>query len=71
MNAIRREPVESSNIRSIGYEEETQTLEVEFSKAVYHYYKVPKEEYDLLMKSSSIGWHFQEKIKDNYEYRKL
>ncbi len=45
-----RKPVRSSNIRSVGYEVETQVLELEFhSGGIYRYPGVPEVIYRGLM----------------------
>lgn len=67
-----RQPVSSSNIRSIGYDEGSQTLEVEFnSGGVYEYLGVPADEYDALMNAPSAGSYLHARIKDKYPHRKL
>jgi hypothetical protein len=66
--------VESSQIASIGYDPQTEILEVEFKGrgAVYEYYNVPKDVYDTLMVSESVGSDFNTLVKAaGYEYRKV
>ena len=63
-----REPISSSNIKSIGYE--LGTLEIEFSQGlVYQYYQVPEEVYENLFKCESIGKYFTENIKKIFPYK--
>jgi hypothetical protein len=51
--------VESSFITAIGYNAETQVLEVEFKAGrIYQYLDVPPETYAELMASESIGRGF-------------
>lgn len=51
---MNREPVASSNIAAIGYDETSQTLEVEFtSGALYQYYNVTQALFEQLMQASS------------------
>jgi len=67
-----RTPVSSSNLRSIGYEPETTTLEVEFNHGgIYQYHGVPDEVFGELMQAGSHGIYFNSRIKDNYETTKL
>ncbi|WP_370620259.1 KTSC domain-containing protein [Pantoea ananatis] len=62
-----REPVTSSNIASIGYEENSLTLEIEFIKSgVYEYSDVPPHVYSELRSAPSIGVYFNENIKNKY-----
>ena len=67
--AMDRILVSSSNIRSIGYEASSLTLEVEFkSGSVYQYMGVPQNEYEALMNAASIGRHLNRNIKGQYRY---
>lgn len=66
---IKRTEVDSSILRSIGYDPATQTLEIEFTTHdVRQYVKVPQEVYDKLMASSSLGMFFRSHIKDKYRH---
>jgi hypothetical protein len=61
---MERMPVSSSNLISVGYEPETQTLEIEFkSGAVYQYSGVPPEEFASFMNADSKGSYFHARIK--------
>lgn len=65
---MHREPVTSSNIESIGYDDATQTLEVRFHNGrTYRYSSVPPEEYQALVSAESVGRHFSQRIKGQYE----
>jgi hypothetical protein len=67
-----RTPVSSSTIRSIGYDAESSTLEVEFnSGTVYQYAGVPQAEHDGLMSASSHGTYFNANIKNRYSYTRV
>ena len=56
---MKRQAVDSSNLASVGYDEENEILEVEFNHGgVYQYYDVPKEEYEALMNANSLGSFF-------------
>ena len=70
---MQRTPVSSSNLRSVGYDPETSTLEVEFMHGgVYSYSNVPASEYNGLMSASSHGSYFNANIrKGSYSYRKV
>jgi hypothetical protein len=69
---MERTPVSSSNLRSVGYDPRTSTLEVEFMHGgVYSYSNVPEDEYKSLMSASSHGSYFNANIKNGgYPYRK-
>ena len=69
---IKRIPVASSNIASVGYDAEKQILEMEFHHgAIYQYFDVPKEVYDGLMSAGSIGSYFMHNIKNKYQYQNI
>ncbi len=64
-----RQPVSSSNIRSVGYEVEAQMLELEFhSGGVYRYSGVPEVIYRGLIRAASKGSYFHQNIKDRYSF---
>lgn len=73
MASMRRQPVESTLIKSVGYDPEEQTLELEFvpSGRVYDYFEVPEEIYRELLEAPSLGHYFNEAIKGVYPYRRL
>lgn len=69
---MNRERVKSSNIVSIGYDLDSQILEIEFKKnSVYQYYDVPENEYIELMNADSHGKYLNSNIKDNYQYEQI
>lgn len=64
-----RLPVGSSNISSIGYEEASQTLEVEFNNgSIYQYYNVGLGLYDQLMQAPSKGQFLNTYIKNAHPF---
>lgn len=67
---IEREPVESEAIRSIGFDAQTQTLEIEFTNgSVYRYYAVPEGVYIRFMQPHcSKGKFFNGFIFGKYEF---
>lgn len=69
---MKRTPVDSSNISSIGYDEDSNTLEIEFhSGAVYQYFDVPMNVYQAIMEASSKGQYFAQNIKGYYRFVKV
>jgi len=61
---MKRQPTESSMIKSVGYLPKYEILEVEFNNnAVYHYYYVTAEIYKKLTEADSIGKAFNEYVK--------
>jgi len=58
---MRRTAVESTTMRSVGYDWAQQILEVEFtSGAVYQYLEVPAAVFDGLMHAESKGRYFNQ-----------
>lgn len=66
-----RKNVVSSNIKSIGYEDEV--LEVEFlNGSIYQYYNVPQNLFEGIMNADSHGKYLNEHIKKaHYRYKKI
>ncbi|WP_417854921.1 KTSC domain-containing protein [Xanthomarina gelatinilytica] len=70
---MKRDYVNSSNLASVGYDSDSNILEVEFLKGgIYQYYDVPESEYNSLMNASSHGSYFDLNIKKGgYRYSKI
>jgi hypothetical protein len=70
---MERIRVKSSNLRSIGYDEPTQILEIEFQQGgTYQYFGVSKKIYDNLMKAVlSHGEYYERFIKNRYRRKKI
>ncbi len=70
---MRRYFVESSALQSVGYDEQTLTLELEFRDkgGVWRYDKFPKREFNKFIHSDSMGRFFATKIKGNYPETKI
>ena len=68
---MTRTAVTSSNLRSVGYDPASRTLEIEFKNGVYQYSDVPLEIYEALMAAASLGGYFIQNIKDAYPASKI
>ena len=67
-----RQAVASTNVASVGYDEGSQTLEVEFiSGVVYQYYNVSQEIFDQMMNAPSKGAFLNQNIKNAYPYSRV
>lgn len=67
-----RVAVSSSNIASIGYDPDSQTLEVEFhSGGVYQYFQVPTSIHDDFLNASSKGQYLSQNIKNRFPYNQV
>ncbi|SDU53602.1 KTSC domain-containing protein [Jiangella alkaliphila] len=72
MGRIRRWPVSSSALRSVGYDPQTWTLEVEFeSGAVYRYLDVDPLDVEAMMAADSMGAYLNEEIKPHHEVEQV
>jgi hypothetical protein len=68
---VDRQPVSSSNLVSVGYDLDNETLEVEFvNGSVYRYLNIPLFEYERLMSSVSLGGYFNANIRNGYTYER-
>ncbi len=69
---MKRRPVDSSIITSVGYDRATAVLEIEFSSGdVYEYFLVPHSVYDSLLRADSKGRFFGDHLRTRYRFRKL
>jgi KTSC domain-containing protein len=69
---MERKRVSASNIRSVGYEASSQTLEVEFTSGnIVQYTRVSPEVHRRLMNSPSPGSYFKDNIEEEYTARRL
>lgn len=66
------QPVRSSNLRSVGYDPDSQTLEIAFRKGgVYEYFDVPQHVYEGLMAATSKGKYHWKHIRGRYRYQRV
>lgn len=64
---MKRRAVESSALRSVGYDAELAVLEVEFTSGeIYRYHAVPPSAHRSLLQAESKGRYFVEHIRDVY-----
>ena len=69
---MKRQPVTSSNLASVGYDDAAQTLEVEFlDGSIYQYFGVPSAAHSALLGAESVGSYFSRNIENNYRYARL
>lgn len=66
---MRRKPVDSTTMRSVGYQPKSRILEIEFdSGTVYQYLEVPARIYEQLLRAESKGRYFNNEIREIYLY---
>jgi hypothetical protein len=69
---MQRQPVTSSNLRAVGYDPQTQILEIEFKTGgIYQYTAVPESVYTGLVNAGSKGSYFHANIKGQYNDHKI
>ena len=69
---MKRTPVKSNNIISVGHDPETKTLEVEFKNGgVYRYADVDAERHSAMMKADSVGAFLHAHIKGKHAHSKV
>lgn len=69
---MERVAVDSSNISEIGYDEDSQTLEVLFrNDRIYQYFSVPTQVARELMNAASHGQYVNRHIKGVYRYARV
>jgi hypothetical protein len=71
---MRRLPVDSSSIATMGYDPEERILELEFRQTgeVYQYFDVPPEEYRAFLQAESKGTYLNQKFKRRgYRYARV
>jgi len=69
---MKRAPVDSSAVVSVGYDESQQILELEYIDGdVYQYFDVPKAVHLALLDAPSIGQFVNAEIKGTFQYEKV
>ena len=69
---MERVLVTSKNLAEVGYDTETEVLEIAFRKGgVYQYFNVPKVMHERLMQADSVGTFFNAEIKGHYPEARL
>jgi hypothetical protein len=63
---MERISVDSSNLVSVGYDEGSSILEIEFGSGIYQYFDVPAYVYEELMNSDSKGSYLHRNVKSTY-----
>jgi hypothetical protein len=67
-----RQVVDSSSLRSIGYDRSTRALEVEFlNGTVYRYHDVPAELWTAFRGAASKGQFFQHRVREQFPNTRL
>ena len=68
VTSMERTPVESASITSVGYDDVSHELEIEFRNGRrYRYLQVPPAAFRLLLQAKSIGQYVNRVIKPRFE----
>lgn len=69
---MERKRVSSGTLRSVGYDERSQTLEIEFSSgSIVQYARVSPEVHRRLMAAPTMASFFRDNIEESYTARRL
>ncbi|MEW6579566.1 MAG: KTSC domain-containing protein [Chloroflexota bacterium] len=69
---MQQTPLNSSNLRAVGYDPATRTLEIEFQNGhIYQYSGVPPSSYKALMAAESHGRYFNGYIRGAFPCRQV
>lgn len=69
---LERQSVKSRILRSVGYDDSTKILEIEFHTGlVYQYSGVPPKVFADLMHSGEIGKYFSEKVRPRFQTKQV
>lgn len=68
---MNMQPVTSSNINAIGYDEQSRKLRVQFKSGLYEYDDVEPGVVKNLMESDSVGKFVSANIAKQYKYKRV
>ena len=64
--------VDSSNVRSVGYDDASNTLQVEFlNGSLYQYFDVPIQIFEGLLTAGSVGSYLHQNVKGIFRYSRV
>lgn len=67
---MQRFPINTAQVVSIGYDEDTEVLEIEFTGSkIYQYDKVPESVFEELMTSKTVETVIQQNVNPRYAAR--
>lgn len=69
---MKRTPVRSSNISSVGFDPDSLILQIEFNNgSIYDYFRVPTQHFEGLLSASSAGRYFHLHVKGRYRFKRV
>jgi KTSC domain len=64
--------VDSTTLRTVGYDPERQLLQIEFqNRSIYQYFEVPQSVYEELMEAPSKGAYFNRTIRPRFDHARV
>ncbi len=64
--------VDSTTLRTIGYDAERQLLQIEFqNRSLYQYFDVPAAVYEELLQAPSKGTYFNQSIRPKFDFARV
>jgi len=61
--------VDSTTLRTVGYDAERQLLQIEFqNRSIYQYFEVPATVYEELLQASSKGAYFNRSVRPRFDF---
>lgn len=70
-SGMKRQPVSSTSLASVGFDPATNELEIEFSGGGVYRYAVPRRIHQELMAAESLGAYFARRIRHTYPVWKV
>jgi hypothetical protein len=69
---LERQSVKSHILRSVGYDDSTKILEIEFTSGLVNQYSgVPPKVFTDLMHSNEIGKYYSEKVRPRFQTKQV
>jgi hypothetical protein len=69
---MERVNVDSTSLESLGYDEDSETLEVEFKNGtLYQYFDVPRNVFEALRDAGSVGAYLASNVKGHYRFSRV
>ena len=68
---MEMQPVVSSNISAVGFDEKTNTMRIQFSGGGIYEASATKSDFDIFMASKSKGSHFAKTLKVAFNWSKI
>ena len=69
---MERTRVLCETLKSVGYDANSQTMEVTFRDGgVFHYFQIPETVYRRLLEAVSKATYFKNRVRPNYKFKRV